>query len=144
MITYAQLKSAPHHFESLTGLSIGQFDTLLEKLEPIWQQMNYTRLDRPNRQRCVGGGPDYKLELADRVLMTVMLLHLSLNMDALGQCFNVDKSTVSRNTRTILPALHALQNGTYQWGNPPKRGQGKCVEQILQDYPDLHEIFIGF
>ena len=90
MITYEKLKEKPHLFKHLTGVSVAQFDKLLQKLEPIWLQLNYKRLDRPNRQRSVGGGPDYKLKLRERLLMTLMLLHLYLNTDALGHLFNVD------------------------------------------------------
>jgi hypothetical protein len=141
MITYEKLKETPHHFECLTGISVSEFDRLLQKMEPLWQQINYQRLDRPNRLRSVGGGPDYKLDLPDRVLMTVMLLHLCPNTDTLGSFFNVDKSTVSRNTRNILPVLHQAANGSNRWTQPPQRGRGKCVEEILRQHPDLKEFF---
>jgi hypothetical protein len=104
--------------------------------------MNYERLDRPNRQRSIGGGPAYRLKLRDRFLMTLMLLHLYLNMDALGFLFNVDKSTVSRNTRNIMPALYQLENGSLHLPKPPKRGQGKNIDQLLQEYPEL-QMMIG-
>jgi hypothetical protein len=102
--------------------------------------MNYERLDRPNRQRSIGGGPDYKLKLRDRLLMTLMLLHSYLNTDTLGSFFNVNKSTVSRNTRDILPILYQVNDENLSWPRPPKRGEGKNRKQILQEYPDLREI----
>jgi hypothetical protein len=140
MITYEKLKEKPRLFKRLTGVSVAKFNDLLQKIEPIWLQMNYERLDRPNRQRSIGGGPDYKLKLRDRLLMTLMLLHSYLNTDALGFFFEVNKSTVSRNTRNILPALDQVNDETLSWPRPPKRGEGKTLEQILQKHPDLKEM----
>jgi hypothetical protein len=137
MITYKKLTGTPHLFKCLTGVSVTEFEELLQKLEPVWLQTNYERLDRPNRQRGIGGGPNYKLKLRDRLLMTLILLHSALNTNTLGYFFAVDKSTVSRNTRNILPALYQLKNGTSPWPRPPKRGEGKSFAQILQEYPDL-------
>ena len=140
MITYKKLTGKPHLFKGLTGVSVTEFEELLQKLGPVWLQTNYERLNRPNRQRGVGGGPNYKLKLRERLLMTLILLHSALNTDALGYFFAVDKSTVSRNTRSILPALYRLENGTSPWPKPPKRGEGKSVAQILQEYPDLETV----
>jgi hypothetical protein len=142
MITYEKLKEEPQLFKRLTGVSVAEFGELLQQLEPIWLQMNYERLDRPHRQRSIGGGPDYKLKLRDRFLMTLMLLHLYLNTNALGLLFNVNKSTVSRNTRNIMPALYQLGNGSLNLPKPPKRGQGRRIDQVLQEHPDL-QVMIG-
>jgi hypothetical protein len=140
MITYNKLTGKPHLFKCLAGVSVTEFEELLQKLEPVWLQTNYQRLNRPNRQRGVGGGPNYKLKLRERLLMTLILLHSALNTDALGYFFGVDKSTVSRNTRNILPALYQLKNGSSPWPRPPKRGEGKNVVQILQKHPDLETV----
>ncbi len=140
MVTYTELKKTPQRFQCLTNVSVNEFEALLQEIEPAWQQMNYVRLDRPNRRRGIGGGPAFKLDLDDRLLMTVMLLHLRLNTDALGLCFNVDKGTVSRNTRSILPVLYQLANGSGRWAKPPRRGYAKRIEQALQEYPVLQEI----
>ena len=140
MITYNKLTGKPHLFKCMAGISVAEFEELLQKLEPVWLQTNYERLDRPNRQRSIGGGPSYKLKLRERLLMTLILLHSALNTDTLGYFFDVDKSTVSRNTRNILPALYQLKNGTSPWPRPPKRGEGKSAAQILREYPDLETV----
>ena len=138
MLTCKQLETEPTLFKNLTGVGVGEFNQLLQKLEPIWLQLNYQRLDYPNRQRCIGGGPDFKLQLQDRCLMTLMLLHLQLNTETLGYLFEVNKSTVSRNVRYILPVLRKVKNGNLP--RPPKRGTGKRIQQVLQEYPNLLEI----
>jgi transposase len=137
MITYDELIKKPRVFKSLTGVSIPEFDELLIKVTPIWLQREHDRLNRPERQRVIGGGGDYKLALGERLLMTLIWLRLYLNTEALGYFFGVDKSTASRNTRNLLPALGQLGDETLGWPEPPKRGQGKGLDQALRDYPDL-------
>jgi CRP-like cAMP-binding protein len=136
MITYAMLKKKPHVFKNLTGISISEFDKLHCKVAVVWVESEHKRLTRPNRQRTIGGGRTYSLDLQEQLLMTLMWLHLSLNTKALGFFFGVDKSTASRNTRRILAVLDHLGETT-GWPQPPKRGQGKNIEQALRAYPDL-------
>ena len=69
--------------------------------------------------------------------MTLVWLKLYLTVDALGFFFGVSGSTASRNTRNILPVLRQLGDETLGWPEAPKRGQGKNIEQALQEYSDL-------
>lgn len=137
MITYKKLKRKPLAFRSLTGMSISEFDALYRKLIPVWARSERERLSRPDRKRAVGGGHPYRLRLKERLLMTAVWLRLYLSTEALGFFFDVDKSTASRNTRRLLPCLRLLGDETLGWPEPPKRGEGKSIEQALRDYPDL-------
>lgn len=138
MLNYHHLKQKPKVFKSLTGVTQAEFDELLDKVTPIWVELEHRRLDRAGRQRAVGGGSDYKLALRERLLMTLVWLRLYLTTEALGFFFGVSKSTVSRNTRNLLPALRRVGDESLGWPDPPKRGQGKNVAQALQAYPDLY------
>jgi IS5 family transposase len=137
MIAYEKLTKKPHAFKSIVGTTLEEFDELYQKVIPLWIEAEEKRLDRPDRQRVIGGGRKYRLELRERVLMTVVWLRLYLSTEALGFFFDVDKATVSRNTRRILPILRQLGDASLGWPEPPKRGEGKSVEQALRDYPDL-------
>jgi hypothetical protein len=134
---YQELIRKPQVFKNLTGLSVSEFDDLLQKVAPVWQQREYERLSRPGRQRAIGGGGEYKLELQERLLMTLLWLHLCLTTEALGCLFRVDKSTVSRNTRNVLSALRQVDEAPPEWTEPPRRGHGKSLDQVLKEYPDL-------
>jgi hypothetical protein len=134
---YQALIRKPQEFKNLTGLSVSEFDELLQKVTLVWQQQQYQRLSRPDRQRAIGAGGEYKLELQDRLLMTLVWLHLCLTTEALGSLFGVDKSTVSRNTRNVLSALRQVSEASPEWGEPPRRRRGKSLDQILHEYPDL-------
>ena len=131
------LSKKPQLFKSFFGITVTEFDELHHKLGPVWAGNEINRLSQRQRQRAVGGGSDYKLDLCGRLLMTLMWLKLYLNMDALGFFFGVDKSTASRNVRNILTSLRQLGDETLGWPEPPKRGQTKDLDQALADYPDL-------
>jgi hypothetical protein len=137
MITYDKLKQKPRAFRSITGMSTTEFDELYQKLIPVWARSERERLSHPDRKRAIGGGHPYTLRLRERLLMTATWLRLYLSTEALGFFFDVDKSTASRNTRRLLPCLRQLGDETLGWPEPPKRGEGKSIEQALHDYPDL-------
>ena len=137
MISYEKLVKKPRVFKSITGLSIEEFDQLLQKFAPAWVEHEHQRLERPNRKRAIGGGRKYTLKLKDQLVMVTCWLRLYLNTEAMGFFFGVDKSTVSRNCRRLLKVLRALGEETLGWPEPPQRGQGKSVEQALREYPDL-------
>ena len=137
MIIYDKLKQKPRAFRSITGMGITEFDELYQKLIPVWARSERERLSRPDRKRGIGGGHPYTLRLRERLLMAVTWLRLYLSTEALGFFFDVDKSTASRNTRRLLPCLRQLGDETLGWPKPPKRGEGRSIEQALRDFPDL-------
>lgn len=137
MISYQKLGEKPRVFKSITGLNIDEFEQLFQKFVPAWVEHEHKRLDRPDRKRAIGGGRKYTLELKDRLIMVMCWLRLYLNTEAMGFFFDVDKATVSRNCRRMLKVLRVLGEETLGWPEPPKRGEGKSVDQALREYPDL-------
>ena len=103
----------------------------------MWARAESMRLSRPNRQRAIGAGNHYTLALPLMLLMSLVWLHLSLSGEALGFFFGIDEGTVSRNTRRVLPVLRQIGDATFGWPEPPKRREGKRLEQALHDIPDL-------
>ena len=137
MITYKKVKKKPRVFKSIAGVTIIEFENLYRRFVPEWAKAEKKRLDRPDRQRAIGGGHPYALELREMLLMTLVWLRLYLCLEALGFFFDIDKSTASRNTKRVLAVLRQLGDATLGWPEPPKRGEGKNIEQALRDYPDL-------
>ena len=66
------LRNHPKTFVRLTGVSVEKFDQLLKQLLPIFAQAEKKRLSRPNRQRAIGGGRRYALELGETLGMVLM------------------------------------------------------------------------
>lgn len=137
MITYEKLRKKPRVFKSIAGVTIREFEDLFQRFVPEWAKAEKERLDRPGRQRAIGAGHPYNLALREMLLMTLVWLRLYLCLEALGFFFGVDKSTTSRNTKRVLTVLRRLGDATLGWPEPPKRGEGKNVEQVLRDYPEL-------
>ena len=67
--------------------------------------------------------------------MTLVWLRLYLTTEALGYLFGIDKATVSRYTRRMLPVLRAIGEATLGWSEPPKRG--KSLSEVRDKHPDL-------
>jgi len=135
MITYAQLSTKPAALKSLTGMTQSEFADLLQNLKPLYEAAEAQRLNRPDRQRAPGGGSKHKLDLSDRLLMTLVRLHLHLTTEALGRLFEVDKSTVSRNIRRLLPLLRQLgiETDTPEW----RYKRGRPLKEVIREHPDL-------
>ena len=54
MTVYEKLRRRPAVFRSLTGVSIGEFETLHQQLVDEIERYDETRLERGDRQRAVG------------------------------------------------------------------------------------------
>jgi IS5 family transposase len=140
MITFDKLLRDARVFKALTGITVDEFAKLYSKVEPAWVEAESKRLSRPDRQRAIGAGSDYSLDLETRLVMVLFWLRLYLTMTAVGYFFSVDKATVSRNTRRLLPVLRQISDPEFEWSEPPGRGQGKNIERALRDYPELFAI----
>ncbi len=137
IISYAELKKKPRILKGFVGVTASEFEELEAKAEPLWQEQEFKRLDRPDRKRASGGGQHKSLPFREQLLMTLVWLRLYLVLEALGYLFGVDKSTASRYTNSVLPVLRQVGEATLGWPEPPQRGQGKRLEQVWQEQPDL-------
>jgi hypothetical protein len=140
-ITLAGLRRNEKKFRRFCGVTVAEFDQLYVRLEPAWQQAEYKRLQRPNRQRGQGGGGDYRLDLETRLLMLLVWMRQYLTTEATGVLFGVSQSTVSRNLSRLLPVLKSLADETFTWSEPPSQPGGRrSYPQLQQEEPDLFAI----
>ena len=83
---------------ALTGMTGTALTELTALLSADWQSLQEqdqtTRRDGTPRRRAPGGGRRAKLDLADRVLATVLQQHLSLPPSVLAHLFAVGKDTI--------------------------------------------------
>jgi hypothetical protein len=90
---------------ALTGMTRTALTELIETLTADWQTLQRqdpaTRRDGGERRRAPGGGRKAKLNLADRVLATVLQQNLALPPTALAQLFAVSKDTIRHTTSEI-------------------------------------------
>src|SRR5687767_7509859 len=98
------LRKHPAVFRHLTGLTVAVFDELAAEVVPAVEAAHRRKLDRPGRQRAIGGGDDFDLPTADQVLLTVIWLRQYPTNEVLGFLFGVSDSTASRARARCLPA----------------------------------------
>src|SRR5215216_2129293 len=162
MLTVEKLRRKPKHFHNFTGLTPQQFDQLLTAIEPLYEKAEVQRLSNPSRLRPRGAGRKFKLELPERLLMSLTYLRLYITQTLLGYLFGLDTSNVSREVQgrmlevlsEVLPlpareepldlALAASSDrssGRSGGGSKRKRRIG-TLEELLKEHPEFEEIFV--
>ena len=77
MLRFATLVRHPRKLYRMTGLTLDQFQTLTQRLTPLWEHAERTRLSQRTRRHALGQGTTYKLAtLADKLLCLLMCLPL--------------------------------------------------------------------
>jgi transposase len=115
VLTSELLAAKPGVFQSMTGVSPKEFQALLAQVDPRYQAMVRSRVERADRKRAPGAGAKSRHDVADRLLMTLIWLRFYLTCEAVGFLFGVDKGTVSRFTRPILLILRDIGVDTLGW-----------------------------
>ncbi len=131
---YVYLSQHPDVFPSLTGLRVAEFDALAADLLPAFAAAEHQRLDRPTRQRAIGGGRAFGLCPRDQLLATIVWLRLYPTYPVLAYLFGSDDSTVRRYVVRWLPLLEATGQATMRLPDPG-RTRGKPLAALLTDLP---------
>jgi hypothetical protein len=137
------LRKHPAVFQHLTGLTVTVFDELAAEVVPAVESAHRKGLDRPDRQRAVGGGDHFDLPTADRVLLTVIWLRQYPTNEVLGFLFGVSDSTASRVRARCLPVLERAGKDTMRMPDPGVSGR-KRLPALLKDTPGLAVVIDSF
>lgn len=144
-MNYQKLLKKPSTFSRFTGLTIEAFQDLAEELEPLWQEAEVARLFRPNRQRKIGGGRDYKLKsFEDKLFLVLVFYKMYLVYEVLAIFFNLDQSNVSKLISKLEPILaksKKLQLPKIKIQRD-RSNPISSVEELIFLYPEITE-FIG-
>lgn len=139
----AHLRTHPAVFAHLTGVTVGVFDDLAADVAPAVEAAHRRRLDRPDRERAIGGGDDFDLSWHDQVLLTVIWLRQYPTNEVLGFLFGVSDSTASRVRTRCLPALEAAGRATMRMPDPGA-ARRKKLPALLADTPGLAVVIDSF
>ena len=102
-----------------------------------------TSLDRPNRQRAIGGGDDFDLSMVDQLLLTVIWLRQYPTNEVLGFLFGVSDSTASRARTRCRPVLERAGKDTMRMPDPGA-GRRKQLPALLKETPGLAVVIDSF
>jgi IS5 family transposase len=152
MMSVHKLRRRPQHFLRFSGLDVLQFDRLLRQVTPALPGFHQQRLARANRQRRVGGGPQFRLPAEDQLLLALCWTRLYLTNELLGYLFGLDASNISRNRRLLWPLLSEhlpvpVQPRRELAGRAPcepprRRKRIATLEELFEQYPDLKEVIV--
>jgi hypothetical protein len=94
LMSYARILKKPLLFRSFTGLTISEFDAIYVDIESRYNEYESKRLSKPNRQRDVGAGRQFKLKVRERFVMLLVYYRLYITYTLLGFLFDLDQSNV--------------------------------------------------
>jgi hypothetical protein len=137
------LRKNPAVFRHLTGITVAVFDALVEVVVPAIEAAHRQALERPDRQRAVGGGDAFDLPFIDHVLMTIVWLRQYPTQEVLGFLFGVSDSTARRAVGRCLPVLETAGKDTMRMPDPG-RGRRKALPALLADTPGLAVVIDSF
>jgi len=143
ILRYEQRHQFPRVFRSLTGLSLPEFDALVEDLRPRFHAAEHSRAQRPGRQRAPGGGRQFALAARDQFLVAVVWLRHYPTQEVLAYLFGVSDCTVLRIIPRVLPLLEASGRDTLRMPDPGK-AQRKTLDVLLRDTPELAVVIDSF
>jgi Helix-turn-helix of DDE superfamily endonuclease len=90
------LSRKPLLFKSFTGLSVQEFDDVYDKdIKKRYHDYETKRLSkRKDRERSIGPGRPFKLDLKDRFIMLLVYYRLYITYTLAGFLFNLDQSNI--------------------------------------------------
>jgi hypothetical protein len=96
-LIYKHLAHYPEVFLRTSGITVAMFDEVIERLTPLWDKEIRGVYKRPGR--------NFKMSLADIVLMALIYYRTYTSMVWIGFLFNLNESNVSRLISRVEPIL---------------------------------------
>lgn len=154
---YEQLHRHPAVFQAMTGLRVAEFDAALTPLLPRYQAAEVARLSaptprRPVRQRAIGAGNTFALDVRDQVLLTVVWLRVYPTYPVLGYLFGVSIGAVERILPRLLPVLEqvgqaSMARALAALDDPARRLRQRSrrqLDDLLRETPELAVVIDTF
>ncbi len=130
MFSYERLSRKPLLFKSFTGLTVQEFDNIFNtEITKRYSKYEIQRLskrkDDLKRERNIGAGRPFKLDLKNRFLMLLVYYRLYITYTLAGFLFDLDQSTICRDIHKIeslirkcIPIPQKLYNITRRLKTP--------------------------
>ena len=140
MLSYERLSKKPLLFRSFTGLKVEEFDNIYNKeIEKRYCKHEVQRLTkRKERERAIGAGRRFKLDVKNRFLMLLVYYRLYITYALAGFLFDLDQSSVCRDMQKIEPLVRNCLPIPQKIYNIAKRL--KTPQEVEQYFPG----FIAF
>jgi hypothetical protein len=138
-LRYTTLAKRPTLFHRLTGLTIPEFERLLDQFSSQYQPLVInTRLQAKGRIRTYGGGQKGALpDIADRLLFILVYTRIYPLLIVQGMFFGMAESRACEWVGVLVPVLDASLERSHV---KPKRAKGRSLEEIIEEFPELEEL----
>jgi hypothetical protein len=127
LLSYERLSGKPLLFKSFTGLTVQEFDEIYdEEITKRYDKYEIQRLSkRKDRQRDIGAGRPFKIDLENRFLMILVYYRLYITYTLAGFLFDLDQSNICTDIQKIeslirqcLPIPQKIYNKTKRLRTP--------------------------
>jgi hypothetical protein len=137
-LNYQTLSGRPALFHRLTGLTVDEFNLLLDKFSSQYFLMVILpQINRPGRKRASGGGRHgYLYGIEDKLLFILIYTRIYPLQIIQGMLFGLAESKVCEWIKKLLPVLDEALGSAHV---RPERTRGKGLEEIIEEYPELKE-----
>lgn len=132
MLNVQKLAKQPKIFHSLCGLTPHEFNSLLKKLESLWQKAEFKRKNWQGRKRKIGGGKKLRLSLEQSLFILLLYYRTYVNHIFLGMIAGIDNSKICKYFRLLNPVLAQIFK-------VPKKKVDMAEEEILELIVDATE-----
>ena len=140
MLSYDRLSKKPLLFKLFTGLTIQEFDDIFQnEITKRYNKHAIKRLSkRKYREREIGAGRHFKLDVKNRFLMLSMHYRLYITYTLAGFLFGLDQSNICRDIQKIESLIRKCIPIPQKTYNITKRL--KTLEEVEKCFPG----FIAF
>lgn len=146
MITCQKLFNKPNKLLRLTGLTVNQYQLLVERLTSLWEAAEFKRLWHINRKRVIGAGRKYTIKRLEDKLLLILIWYRTYSVyELLAWIFQLDAVNVGRLIKKLIPLIEQAADPellTYLKVAQKRRKKIRTWDEFIEEFPDLAEIII--
>jgi len=140
MLSYTKVQNKPRVLQSLTGLSVSEFEQLLVSFERAWHDYLEQHHIQIPRARGYGGGRKLQLkDNRDKLLFILVYFRLYPTQEVQGFLFGIGQPQAHEWVHKLTPILN--QTLGYEQQLPERNSW--CLEQVLKECVGLELIIDG-
>lgn len=132
MFTEKDLRERPVLIKAFMGLAADVFWQLVVDMQARLPEYERERLERPGRQRAMGGGRDFDLPFVIRVALVLTYLRLHIPQQTVACMYqDATQTDVSRELRRLLPLMKQVLPSPEVW-RIVAEGQALTEAEVLE------------
>jgi len=146
MITCQKLFNKPNKLLRFTGLTVNQYQVLVERLIPLWEAAEFKRLWHMDRKRAIGAGRRYTIEKLEDKLLLILIWYRTYSVyELLAWIFQLDAVNVGRLIKKLIPLVEQAADPellSYLQSARTKRKKIRTWDEFVEEFPDMAEVII--